>query len=48
MALKHCRPQGLEQALNNIPGVVCNGIFALRPADIVLMSTSDGVVERTA
>ena len=41
-------PKGLEQALNNIPGVVCNGIFALRPADIVLMSTPEGVVERTA
>ena len=41
-------PKGLEQALNNIPGVVCNGIFALRPADVVLMSTPEGVVERTA
>ena len=39
-------PKGLEQALNNIPGVVCNGIFALRNADIVLMATPNGVDER--
>lgn len=41
-------PKGLEQALNNIPGVVCNGIFALRNADIVLMATPNGVDERHA
>ncbi|MGB0964652.1 MAG: ribose-5-phosphate isomerase RpiA [Litorivicinus sp.] len=41
-------PKGLEQALNNIPGVVCNGIFGLRPADVVLMATPQGVVERRA
>ncbi len=41
-------PKGLEQSLNNIPGVVCNGIFALRNADIVLMATPNGVDERHA
>ena len=30
-------PIALEEAMNNIPGLVANGIFALRPADIVLL-----------
>ncbi len=37
------RPEYLEQAINNITGVVCNGLFALRPADIVLVSKPSGV-----
>lgn len=36
-------PAKLEQALNNIPGVVTNGLFALRPADVLLLGTKDGV-----
>ncbi len=36
-------PRGLEQKLNNIPGVVTNGIFALRPADVLLLGYEDGV-----
>ncbi|QGG79295.1 ribose-5-phosphate isomerase RpiA [Litorivicinus lipolyticus] len=36
-------PKGLEAAINNLPGVVCNGLFALRGADVVLMGTPDGV-----
>jgi ribose 5-phosphate isomerase A len=36
-------PPELEQAINNIPGVVTNGIFALRGADIVLSATDEGV-----
>lgn len=36
-------PRGLESQLNNIPGVVTNGLFALRPADILLLGTADGV-----
>ncbi len=36
-------PIGLETELNNIPGVVCVGIFALRPADLLLLSTPVGV-----
>tara|TARA_R110002126_G_scaffold43475_5_gene124522 strand:+ start:3068 stop:3724 length:657 start_codon:yes stop_codon:yes gene_type:complete len=32
----------LEQQLNNIVGVVTNGLFARRPADIVLVGSSDG------
>jgi ribose 5-phosphate isomerase A len=36
-------PVALETAINMIPGVVTNGIFARRPADILLLATSDGV-----
>jgi len=36
-------PSKLEQSLNNIPGVVTNGLFALRPADVLLLGTEDGV-----
>ena len=35
-------PIALEQALNGIVGVVTNGLFALRPAD-VLLGTKSGV-----
>ena len=36
-------PKALEQAINNIPGVVCNGLFALRPADVVLIARADRI-----
>ncbi|MDQ7012257.1 MAG: ribose-5-phosphate isomerase RpiA [Mariprofundaceae bacterium] len=36
-------PEGMEKALNNVPGVVTNGIFALQRADVVLMGTPQGV-----
>ncbi|MFN4291442.1 MAG: ribose-5-phosphate isomerase RpiA [Permianibacter sp.] len=36
-------PKALEQAINNIPGVVCNGLFALRPADVVLIAREDRI-----
>ena len=36
-------PIKLETAINQIPGVVTNGIFALRPADILLLGTTTGV-----
>lgn len=32
-------PLKLEQEINNIPGVVTNGIFALRPADVLLLGS---------
>jgi len=38
-------PVQVENALNNLPGVVTNGLWAIRPADLVLMATSSGVVE---
>ena len=33
----------LEERINNIVGVVTNGLFACRPADVFLMGTSEGV-----
>jgi len=36
-------PPELETRLNQIPGVVTIGIFAQRPADVLLVSTEDGV-----
>ncbi len=41
-------PLKLEQTLNNIPGVVTNGLFALRPADLLLVGTESGVRRMTA
>lgn len=38
-------PGGIEQRINNLAGVVCCGLFALRPADVVLMATPRGLVE---
>ncbi|SNY46001.1 ribose-5-phosphate isomerase [Arsukibacterium tuosuense] len=35
-------PLQLEQQLNNIVGIVTNGLFARRPADIVLVGSSSG------
>lgn len=37
------QPIALEQAINNIPGVVTNGLFAKRGADKILLATKDGV-----
>lgn len=36
-------PIRLERLLNNIPGVVCNGLFAQRPADKLLLATNEGI-----
>ena len=36
-------PVGVEKTLNKLPGVVTCGLFALRPADAVLMATPTGV-----
>ncbi len=41
--LEIMEPTKLEQSLNNIPGIVTNGLFALRPADVLLLGTEDGV-----
>ena len=38
-------PVDIEKRLNNLPGVVTNGLFAIRPADVVLMASSQGVQE---
>lgn len=36
-------PPAIETELNQIPGVVANGIFARRGADVILMGTSEGI-----
>ena len=33
----------LEERINNITGVVCNGLFARRPADLLLLAGQGGV-----
>ncbi|QGU33462.1 ribose-5-phosphate isomerase RpiA [Thermochromatium tepidum] len=35
-------PKGLEQRINNIAGVVTVGIFALRPADVLILGSAQG------
>ncbi|WP_044871067.1 ribose-5-phosphate isomerase RpiA [Pseudomonas sp. LFM046] len=41
-------PAQLEEQINNIVGVVTNGLFAARPADLLLLGTKDGVKSITA
>ena len=36
-------PPALESAINQIPGVVANGLFARRPADVLLLATDQGI-----
>jgi ribose 5-phosphate isomerase A len=40
-------PVAMEIAINQIPGVVTNGIFALRRADVALVAGKDGVKRLT-
>ena len=40
-------PVKLEQELNDIPGVVTVGLFAKRPADVLLLGTEEGVKKLT-
>ena len=40
-------PVELETRLNNLVGVVCNGLFARRPADVLLLGGSAGVKTMT-
>ena len=41
-------PVGLENTINQITGVVTNGLFAAKPADVLLLGTADGVKTITA
>lgn len=41
-------PAALESTLNQIVGVVTNGLFARRGADVLLLGTADGVLTLTA
>lgn len=36
-------PKGLETRINQITGVVTNGLFAVRGADVLLLGTAEGV-----
>lgn len=38
-------PLSTESKLNNIVGVVANGLFALRPADVLFLGGDDGISE---
>ncbi len=37
------QPSELEQSLNNITGVVTNGLFARRPADVLLIANDNSI-----
>jgi ribose 5-phosphate isomerase A len=41
-------PVELESTINHLPGVVTNGLFARRAADVLLLGTADGVRTLTA
>ncbi len=46
--LRIMNPVELESELDHIAGVVTNGLFARRPADVMLVGSSTGVEEMTA
>jgi len=37
------KPVELEQELNSLAGVITNGLFAQRPADVLLIANDNGV-----
>ncbi len=41
--LQILNPVELEKQINNIPGVITVGIFAIRPADVVLLGSEEGI-----
>lgn len=45
--LQIMEPTKLEEQINNIAGVVTVGIFAVRPADVLLLGSQDGVKKIT-
>jgi ribose 5-phosphate isomerase A len=45
--LKIIDPVGLESQINQIPGVVTNGLFAIKPASVALIATAAGVITLT-
>ncbi len=45
--LKIDRPTELERAINNVTGVVTNGLFAIRGADVLLIAEAGGVREHS-
>jgi ribose 5-phosphate isomerase A len=46
--LRIMNPVELETTLNQLAGVVTNGLFARRPADVLLLGTAEGVKTMTA
>ena len=38
-------PLEIERYINDMTGVVCNGLFAMRPADELLLGTPNGVLQ---
>ena len=46
--LQIVEPLAMESAINDIAGVVTVGIFAHRPADVLLVASDDGVAQLTA
>lgn len=42
--LEILEPTKLEHTINNITGVVTNGLFAIKPADVLLLGTETGVI----
>lgn len=41
--LKITNPVSMEKEINQWPGVVTNGLFAIRKADVVLIATAEGI-----
>ncbi|UJS25779.1 ribose-5-phosphate isomerase RpiA [Thiothrix winogradskyi] len=41
--LEITNPVEMENRLNQIPGVVTNGLFAIRPADVLILAGANGV-----
>ncbi len=46
--LEILNPVDLESRINQIPGVVTNGLFAIRPADVLILGGAAGVQTLTA
>lgn len=44
--LRIMEPAKLEAELNDLPGIVTVGIFALRPADVLILGTADGDIRK--
>jgi len=42
------QPLATEQKINGITGVITNGLFAIKPADVLLLGTAEGVKTLTA
>jgi ribose 5-phosphate isomerase A len=46
--LQILNPVELESKINQLVGMVTNGLFAMRPADVLLLGTAQGVKTLTA